>query len=173
MKTIKIVQGDITTATTDAIVNAANTMMLGGGGVDGAIHRAAGPALLEACRKVPEQNGIRCPAGEARITEAGNLAAGYVIHAVGPRYGIDPNPEKLLGSAYQHCLDLALAHRCKSVAFPAISCGVYGFPKKKAARIAVSVCSRQEYNGLSKVFYLFSEDLAGIWTTALNKKSGA
>lgn len=168
MKTIRIIQGDITTAKTDAIVNAANSIMLGGGGVDGAIHRAAGPGLLNACRKVPLQDGIRCPAGQAKITEAGDLAAKYVIHAVGPRYGIDPNPEKLLGSAYQHCLDLALDYGCRSIAFPAISCGVYRFPKKEAAQISISVCSRKAYDSLEKIFYLFSNDLTGIWEDALN-----
>ena len=89
MVTIKIVQGDITQASVDVIVNAANSQMLGGGGVDGAIHRAAGPKLLEACKKVKAENEIRCPTGEARITDAGNLKAKYVIHTVGPRYRID------------------------------------------------------------------------------------
>ena len=168
MGTIKIVQGDITKARVDAIVNAANSVMLGSGGVDGAIHRAAGPKLLAACRKVQPENGIRCPAGEARITQAGNLKAKYVIHTVGPRYGVDPDPETLLASAYKNSLDLAAANGCRSIAFPAISCGVYGFPPKKAAEISVSVCRQVEYDSLMKYFYLFSGDMADIWTAALN-----
>jgi O-acetyl-ADP-ribose deacetylase (regulator of RNase III) len=172
MSTITIIQGDITTAKTDAIVNAANSVMLGGGGVDGAIHRAAGPKLLEECRRVPSSGGIRCPSGEARITGAGNLGTRYIIHAVGPRYGIDPNPETLLESAYRNSLELAVSKGCCSIAFPAISCGVYRFPKKKAAQISVSVCSRPAYDSLEKFFYLFSEDLADIWKKALKAHSG-
>ncbi|MCP4219017.1 MAG: O-acetyl-ADP-ribose deacetylase, partial [bacterium] len=102
MTSIIIKEGDITTAPVDAIVNAANAMMLGGGGVDGAIHRVAGPKLLEACRRVKAVNGIRCPAGEARITPGFDLPANHVIHTVGPRYRIDPEPEVLLASAYEN-----------------------------------------------------------------------
>ena len=167
MNTIKIIQGDITKASVDAIVNAANTRMLGGGGVDGAIHRAAGPALLEACKKVEAVNGVRCPTGEARITEACDLKAKYVIHTVGPRYGIDENPEALLASAYRSSLDLALSHGCKSIAFPAISCGVYGYPPEEAARISISICKRPEYASLIIYFYLFNEKITDIWTAAL------
>jgi O-acetyl-ADP-ribose deacetylase (regulator of RNase III) len=163
VNTIKIIQGDITKASVDAIVNAANSQMLGGGGVDGAIHRAAGPKLLEACKKVKPENGIRCPTGEARITEAGDLKAKYVIHTVGPKYGIDNDPEKLLTSAYQNSLDLALSHGCESIAFPAISCGVYGYPPQEAAQIAISVCKRPEYEALRVIFYLFSEEMRAIW----------
>ncbi|MCP4024332.1 MAG: O-acetyl-ADP-ribose deacetylase [Desulfobacteraceae bacterium] len=164
MDTIKIIQGDITKASVDAIVNAANSQMLGGGGVDGAIHRAAGPDLLEACKKIkPKMEGIRCPVGEARITPAGNLTAKYVIHAVGPRYSFDKNPENLLASAYQNSLDLAVSHGCVSIAFPAISCGVYGYPLQNAAKIAVSVCKRPEYKALIIYFYLFSQEIAAIW----------
>jgi O-acetyl-ADP-ribose deacetylase len=164
---IKIVQGDITTAEVDAIVNAANSRMLGGGGVDGAIHRAAGPELLAACRKVPVENGVRCPAGQARITGAGNLKAKYVIHTVGPRYGVDEPADRLLASAYQNCLDLAVSHGCRTIAFPAISCGVYGYPPGEAARIAVAVCTRPEYETVMKYLYLFSNDMAAIWAAAL------
>ncbi|MDY0220236.1 MAG: O-acetyl-ADP-ribose deacetylase [Desulfobacterium sp.] len=163
MNTIKIVQGDITKARVDAIVNAANSRMLGGGGVDGAIHRAAGPALLEACKSVKPENGIRCPTGEARITTAGNLKARYVIHTVGPKYGIDKNPDRLLAAAYTNSLNLALAHGCESIAFPAISCGVYGYPPQEAARIAIYVCRRSEYDLLMKYFYLFSDKMTAIW----------
>jgi O-acetyl-ADP-ribose deacetylase (regulator of RNase III) len=167
MAGIKIIQGDITRASVDAVVNAANSIMLGGGGVDGAIHKAAGPELLEACKKVKPENGIRCPTGEARITDAGNLKAKYVIHTVGPRYNIDKNPENLLSSAYINSLDLAISHGCESIAFPAISCGVFGYPPQEAAKISVSVCRRPEYEALIKYFYLFREEMVDIWTDVL------
>lgn len=167
MDTIKIVRGDITLAAVDAVVNAANCQMLGGGGVDGAIHRAAGPKLLDACKKVTPKNGIRCPTGEARITDAGDLKAKYVIHTVGPRYGIDKDPEKLLSSAYQNSLDLAVAQGCQSIAFPAVSCGVYGYPPREAAKIALSVCRQSAYNPLMKYFYLFSDEMVTIWMAVL------
>jgi len=167
MATIKIIQGDITKASVDAIVNAANSRMLGGGGVDGAIHRAAGPKLLKACKKIKSENGIRCPTGEARITKAGNLKAKYVIHTVGPRYNIDKDPGNLLSLAYKNSLDLAFSHGCESIAFPAISCGVFGYPPQEAAKISVSICKRPEYEALIKYFYLFSEDMVAIWMDAL------
>ena len=169
MANIKIIQGDITQASVDAVVNAANSRMLGGGGVDGAIHRAAGPKLLEACKKVKPENGIRCPTGDARITEAGNLKAKYVIHTVGPRYNIDKNPEDFLSSAYINTLELALSHGCESIAFPAISCGVFGYPPQEAAKISLSVCKRSEYEALIKYFYLFSGKMVDIWTAVLEK----
>ena len=164
---ITLVAGDITTAKVDAIVNAANPAMLGGGGVDGAIHRAAGPQLLELCKAVKSVNGVRCPIGEARITGAGNLDARYVIHAVGPRYGIDPHPETLLASAYRNVLDLALRHRCRRIAFPAISCGVYHYPLEQAAQVAFSVCREAPYGDLSISFYLFGAEINQIWRSVL------
>ena len=136
---IKIIQGDITTLVVDAIVNAANQVMLGGGGVDGAIHRAAGPELYEACLKVPEvRPGVRCPTGEARITPGFRLPAKFVIHTVGPVYcdGLHGEPEKL-ATCYRNSLALAAENGCKSIAFPCISTGVYGYPKEAAAQIAV------------------------------------
>ena len=166
---IRLARGDITQAAVDAIVNAANSAMLGGGGVDGAIHRAAGPGLLEACERVPAVNGIRCPAGEARITEAGNLNARFVIHAVGPRYGIGPGPERLLAGAYRSSLDLALENGCSSVALPAISCGVYGYPLDDAAGIAVGTCSGESYRSLALTFYLFGDDVMSAWSRALSR----
>ena len=138
-KMIKIIQGDITTLAVDAIVNAANQVMLGGGGVDGAIHRAAGPELYEACFKVPEvRPGVRCPTGEARITPGFKLPAKYVIHTVGPvcRDGRHGEPEKL-AACYRNSLALAAENGCKSIAFPCISTGVYGYPIEDAAKIAV------------------------------------
>ena len=136
---IKIIQGDITTLSVDAIVNAANEMMLGGGGVDGAIHDAAGDELFKACLKVPEvRSGVRCPTGEARITPGFNLPARFVIHTVGPIYrdGQHGEPEKL-AACYRNSLALAAENGCKSIAFPCISTGVYGYPKEAAAQIAV------------------------------------
>lgn len=139
MPTIEVVQADITTLDVDAIVNAANERMLGGGGVDGAIHRAAGPELLAACRAVPEvRPGVRCPTGEARITPGFRLPARHVIHTVGPVWrGGGAGEDDALASAYRSSLALAEAHDLESVAFPAISTGVYGFPADRAARIAV------------------------------------
>jgi O-acetyl-ADP-ribose deacetylase (regulator of RNase III) len=131
--------GDITTLAVDAIVNAANERMLGGGGVDGAIHRAAGPELLEACKRLPEvRPGVRCPTGEARITPAFDLPARNIIHTVGPVWqGGAAREDELLASCYRNCLGLAEEHELQSVAFPAISCGVYGFPPDRASAIAV------------------------------------
>ena len=166
-KHIRLVQGDITRAEVDAIVNAANPAMLGGGGVDGAIHRAAGPALLDACRAVPSNNGVRCPTGEARITHAGELAAKYVIHTVGPRYNVDPDPRELLASAYRNSLELALAHDCRTVALPAISCGVYGYPLDEAGAIAFATCSEDRFQVLGISFYLFGEEIFRVWTALL------
>lgn len=166
MNDIQLVQGDITTARVDAIVNAANSRMLGGGGVDGAIHAAAGPALLEACRAVTAVDGVRCPTGEARITVAGELPCRYVIHTVGPRYAEEAEPAALLASAYRSSLRLAVDNDCRSIAFPAISCGVYGYPADEAARIAVAECANSA-GALAITFYLFSEPLMAAWSRAL------
>lgn len=163
MNNIEIKVGDITTADVDIIVNAANEHMLGGGGVDGAIHRAAGPELLAACRKVTAVEGVRCPTGQARITPAGQLQAKFVIHTVGPQYHHHRHPDVLLESCYRHCLDLALQHDCTTIAFPAISCGVYGYPLEDAARIACKVCKDEKYRGLVIVFYLFDQQIASVW----------
>lgn len=130
---LELIVGDITTQETDAIVNAANSSLLGGGGVDGAIHRAGGPKILEACRKLGG-----CPTGEARITTGGNLKARYVIHTVGPVYHDGKRREaELLSNAYRNSLALASQHKLRSVAFPSISTGAYGYPMEEASQIAL------------------------------------
>ena len=137
---IRVIQGDITTLQVDAIVNAANSSLLGGGGVDGAIHRAAGPALLEACRAL---HG--CATGEAKITPGFALPARYVIHTVGPVWqGGGHDEAALLERCYRRSFDLALAQALRTIAFPAISTGVYGYPKEPAARIALDVMREHE-----------------------------
>ena len=136
---IKVIQGDITELAVDAIVNAANRLMLGGGGVDGAIHAAAGGELFDACLKVPEMTpGVRCPTGEARITPGFRLPAKFVIHTVGPVYygGTKGEAEKL-AACYRNSLQLAADNGVKSIAFPCISTGIYGYPLEDAAKIAI------------------------------------
>lgn len=138
---VKIIKGDITKVKADAIVNAANTSLLGGGGVDGAIHRAGGPAILEDCRRIIARQG-GCKTGEAAITTAGNLNAKYVIHTVGPAWnGGYKGEAKKLADCYKNSLQLAEENDCKTIAFPCISTGIYGYPVDEAAKIAVdSMC---------------------------------
>ena len=134
---LRIIQGDITKQWTDAIVNAANSSLMGGGGVDGAIHRAGGPAILEECKEVVSRQG-RLPTGKAVITTGGNLKARYVIHTVGPVWrGGDRRESELLASSYQESLRLAVENKLSSISFPSISTGVYGYPVGQAAKVAV------------------------------------
>ena len=136
-KYFKIIHGDITKVKVDAIVNAANTSLLGGGGVDGAIHRAGGPEILEDCRKIIAKQG-GCKVGQAVITTGGLLPASYVIHTVGPVWNGGANKEtERLANCYKNSLELAVSHNCTSIAFPNISTGIYKFPKELAANIAI------------------------------------
>ncbi|KAI4372889.1 hypothetical protein MLD38_011071 [Melastoma candidum] len=161
-------KGDITKwsidGASDAIVNPANERMLGGGGADGAIHRAAGPMLLEACYKAPEvRPGVRCPTGDAKITPGFELPASHVIHTVGPIYYSDANPQESLRNSYRNSLTLAKENDIKYIAFPAISCGVYGYPYDEAAGVAISTV-KEFSDGLKEVhFVLFSEDIYSVW----------
>ncbi|GAB6068607.1 O-acetyl-ADP-ribose deacetylase [Methylothermus subterraneus] len=150
MQRIELIQGDITQLNVDAIVNAANSSLLGGGGVDGAIHRAAGPELLEACRKLGG-----CPTGQAKATPGFRLPAKYVFHAVGPVWrGGGHGEEELLASCYRACMRLAQEYGVSTIAFPAISCGAYGFPVERAAPIAIATIAQalKENPKLQKVY---------------------
>ena len=168
MATLDLVLGDITQQRVDAIVNAANTSLLGGGGVDGAIHRAAGPRLLEECRKIGG-----CPTGEARITQGYDLPAKYVIHTVGPIWrGGTKNEATLLRSCYANSLMLAAQHHVRSLAFPSISTGAYGYPIEEAAEIAVDTVrkSADQNTGVEKVIFVcFSRSDHAIYERVLGK----
>jgi O-acetyl-ADP-ribose deacetylase (regulator of RNase III) len=166
---IDLLQADITTLDVDAIVNAANRALAGGGGVDGAIHRAAGPALSDACKAIPMvQPFVRCPTGEARITPGFKLPARWIIHAVGPVWsgGREGEPE-LLASCYRNALALAQAHGIASIAFPAISCGVFGYPPDRAVDIAVRMVRAHAPNGMRVIFCTFDTAMAERYRTAL------
>jgi O-acetyl-ADP-ribose deacetylase (regulator of RNase III) len=156
ISTIEIFKGDITKLSVDSIVNAANSSLLGGGGVDGAIHRAAGPKLLEECRKL---NG--CKTGEAKITKGYNLPANFVIHTVGPVWnGGNYNEDELLTNCYLNYLKLAVENKIKSIAFPAISTGVYEFPLERAAQIAIKTVKKfiQSDKSIQKIIFVCFDD---------------
>jgi O-acetyl-ADP-ribose deacetylase (regulator of RNase III) len=177
---VSIMQGDITKQPTDAIVNAANPSLMGGGGVDGAIHRAGGSAILEECKKIVARQG-RLPTGQAVITTGGNLKARYVIHTAGPIWhGGSGNEAELLRSAYYECLKLASENKLASISFPSISTGAYGYPVDEAARIAVSTVIsflKEQATSLKEVvFVLFDsrthQSYCSALRTCLNRSEG-
>ncbi len=174
---LRTLLGDITKLEVDAIVNAANRALLGGAGVDGAIHQAAGPELYGACRAIPEVSpGVRCPTGEARITPGFRLPARFVIHTVGPVWhGGDLGEPKHLASCYRSSLALAREHNCRTVAFPAISCGVFGYPSDLASAIAIrQVREALDYGTDFDAITLvaFNRETHGAILTAIGASSG-
>jgi len=171
IENIHILIGDITTVNTDAIVNAANYRLLGGGGVDGAIHRAGGPKILEECKQLRATefpDGL--PVGQAVITTAGNLKAKYVIHTVGPQYRFDEDPSKHLKDCYTNSFLLADQYSCSSIAFPSIATGVYAYPKEEAAKIAyetiASLLSESKYVK-NILFVFYSNEDANIFKRSI------
>ncbi len=173
---LRIIQGDITEQDTDAIVNAANSSLMGGGGVDGAIHRAGGPAILEECKQIVARQG-RLPTGKAVMTTGGNLNARYVIHTVGPIWhGGNKGESELLASAYRESLKLAMENQLYSVAFPSISTGVYGYPVDKASRVAIGVVIASLRQGVTSVrevvFVLFDSQTFRAYSSALEEIIG-
>jgi len=170
---LRIIQGDITQQSTDAIVNAANSSLMGGGGVDGAIHRAGGPAILEECQQIVARQG-RLPTGKAVITTGGNLKAKYVIHTVGPIWhGGNKGEPELLASAYKESLKLAAENNLNSIAFPSISTGAYGYPVSQASKIAINavitLLSQSTTSLREAVFVLFDSQTFGAYASALTE----
>jgi O-acetyl-ADP-ribose deacetylase (regulator of RNase III) len=167
---IRVETGDITRLAVDAIVNAANASLLGGGGVDGAIHRVAGPGLLAECRQIGG-----CPAGEARLTRGYRLAAGHVIHTVGPIWrGGKSGEREILASCYRSCLAIAQERQFRTIAFPAIATGIYGFPREEAARIAVAaVCAHLVNTETIErlVFVCFDDATLAAYRLALGRQA--
>ena len=164
---LNLQEGDITRVQAEALVNAANSALAGGGGVDGAIHRAAGPSVMAQCRKLGG-----CPTGSAKVTSAGNLAAKYIFHAVGPVYNGQPEDEQLLHSAYQTCLDLAEKHQVQSIVFPSLSTGAYGYPLTLAAPVALTTVIEhlKQSGSLRQVtFALFGSRSYTVFAEALAK----
>ncbi|WP_299245419.1 O-acetyl-ADP-ribose deacetylase [uncultured Aquimarina sp.] len=168
---LKLLQSDITTVKVDAIVNAANTSLLGGGGVDGAIHRKGGSEILEACRKVRAVQG-KCNPGKAVITTAGNLSAKYVIHTVGPVWNTGgKNKERLLANCYSNSLRLAIENDVKTIAFPNISTGIYKFPKELAAKIAIETVRSFQQDQIEEVIFVcFDEENYKLYDELLRIK---
>ncbi len=170
---IKLIQLDITSLRVDAIVNAANSSLLGGSGVDGAIHRKGGPAILEACQKIRATQG-KCKVGEAVITTAGNLPAQYVIHTVGPVWNQGgKEKEELLQNCYKNSMNLAIENKVKTIAFPCISTGIYRFPKRLAATIAIKTIENyKNQNTIDKVtFVCFANEDYVIYENILNNET--
>lgn len=167
---IELIKGDITKIAVDAIVNAANSSLMGGGGVDGAIHRAGGPAILDECRKIVSKQG-GCKTGEAVITTAGLLPAKYVIHTVGPVWnGGKKNEAALLANCYINSLKLAVENNISSIAFPNISTGIYGYPKKEAAEIAIRTVTEflNKHGSINKVYFVcFDEENYNLYKSLM------
>lgn len=172
MNKIELIKGDITKIKVDAIVNAANSSLMGGGGVDGAIHRVGGPAILEECRKIIANQGS-CKTGEAVMTTGGKLPAKFVIHTVGPVWnGGKKNEATLLANCYKKSLQLALENKLVSVAFPNISTGIYGYPKKEAAQIAIKAVSGflAQNDFMDKVYFVcFDEENFHLYQELINE----
>jgi O-acetyl-ADP-ribose deacetylase (regulator of RNase III) len=171
LQKIEIIRGDITKQKTDAIVNAANSSLMGGGGVDGAIHRAGGPAILEECKKIIAKQG-GCPTGEAVITTGGNLPAKFVIHTVGPVWnGGKKGESEKLSNCYINSLQVAVENGLNTIAFPNISTGVYGYPKKQAAEIALKTVSEflRVNSSITKVYFVcFDEENFKLYQSFIN-----
>ena len=170
---VRVIAGDITGIPADVIVNAANSGLMGGGGVDGVIHRAGGPVIHAGCMKIVAEKG-GCPAGEAVITGAGNLPAKYVIHTVGPVWrGGHAGEDELLKRAYRNSLLLALENGARTVSFPNISTGVYGFPKERAAQIAVKEVTSflEEHSGIDEVLFVcFDRENFGLYQKLIEEE---
>ena len=170
---LRMIQGDITRQDTDAIVNAANPSLMGGGGVDGAIHRAGGPAILAECKQIVSKQG-RLPTGKAVITPGGNLKAKYVIHTVGPIWhGGNKGEPELLASAYQESLKLATDNKLSSISFPSISTGVYGYPVNQASKVAIGAVTTFLSHTSTSIrevgFVLFDSQTFGAYSSALKE----
>ena len=170
MAEFKVIFGDITDANVDAIVNAAKPSLTGGSGVDGAIHEAAGSDVLKECLALKDFKGIRCFTGNAVITGAGQLKCKYIIHTVGPIYKKSKSPADLLRMSYISSIELALQHGCASIAFPAISCGKYGYSYDEAVYIAVSALSPYLEKNIEIYFYIFEKGLYEVYIDKINNK---
>lgn len=169
-KRIKVIRGDITKQQVDAVVNAANSSLMGGGGVDGAIHRAGGPAILEDCRKIVARQG-RCDTGKAVITTGGKLPVKYVIHTVGPVWSKGKDQSQLLANCYKNSLQLAVDNDVKTIAFPNISTGIYHYPKNEAADIALQAVNDflKQHDSIEQVLFVcFDEENFRLYQSLLN-----
>lgn len=170
MANFKVIFGDITDANVDAVVNAGKPSLTGGSGVDGAIHKAAGLDVLKECLALKDFKGVRCFTGSAVITGAGQLRCKYIIHTVGPVYEKRNSSADLLRLSYTNSIELALKNECKSIAFPAISCGKYGYPYDEAVDIAISALSPYLEKNIEIYFYIFEESLYEVYIDKIKNK---